>query len=422
MHRTLKNLEAVNPRRYLQSAFWLTVSKAAAMAVSLVATFYIARTLGPQNFGELSYAQSLLALFTIFSAAIGALYRDLVKRPSEENILLGTAGSIYMVVSLISIIAIIAFTLGTPHDPLTTAVIAILCLTQFFSPFSIIQNVFYAKTETKWLAVSNFSLHVFISMLKIIAMVSGQGVLVLAAIMVLEQAIMAAVFIGLYTGIHHGSLLKWRFNRQYAKELLIDSLPMVFIASSGIISARIDQVFIKYYLDMATVGLYGVTVQLSEIWQFLPGLVLTAIFPAIINSRLNSRTYRYRLLFLSGGFALYGITISTLLTLFAEPIVTTIYGEAFKGSADLLKVYSWSMVGMILGFVANHFLLTENLRRAQFVSAIIPALMNVLLNFVLIPKMGAVGAAYATLISYSVMPLLPFIFKSVRIKFTTRPV
>lgn len=390
------------------------------MVVSLVATFYIARTLGPQNFGELSYAQSILAVFTVLSAAVGALYRDLVKYPDQERRLLGTAWSIYMGISLFSIIAIISYTLFTPHNQLTMAVISILCVAQFFSPFSVIQNVFYAKTETKWLAIFNFFQHSFISLLKIVAMMSGQGVLILAAIMVFEQILMAITLISLYVWLHKASIFRWYFDGQYAKRLFIDSLPLILITSSGIISARIDQIFIKNYIDMATVGLYGVAVQLSEIWQFIPGLILTAIFPAIVNSRLHERVYRNRILFLSGGMIFYGTIISGMLTIFAEPIVVAIYGEAFRNSAVLLQVYAWSMIGMILGFVVNHFLLAENLRREQIVTAFIPAMMNIVLNYILIPKYGAIGAAYATLISYSLMPALPFLFNSVRAKLITR--
>lgn len=408
------SIRAVNPGRYLKSAFWLTSSRLLSMVVSLAATFYIARTLGPQNFGELSYAQSVLAILTVLSASIGALYRDIVRRPEEESRLLGTAWCIHFITSLISVLMTIMFALLLPHDRLTVLILGILCLTQFFSPFSIIQNIFYAKTETKWLSIVTLGLHIFISTLKILVMLSGQGVVVLAGVLVLEQALMAIGYVLLYHFLHHGSLFTWKFDPTYARQLLIDSLPIVFVAASGIIAARIDQLFIKHFLDMTSVGLYGVAIQLSEIWQFVPGILLTAVFPAIINARVHRKTYKRRLGLLIISLASYGIAIASLLTIFAPAVIELIYGPAYSGASEPLRIYIWSLVGMILGLLSTQFLLAENQRTVQMVSASGPLILNIILNIYLIPRMGMSGAAIATVVSYSLYPIFPLLFKRVR--------
>lgn len=408
------SLQAVDPWRYLRSAFWLTASKVASMAVSLAATFYIARTLGPQNFGELSYAQSIIGILAIVSALTAAVYRDLVKRPSDESLLLGTAWTIGFLGAFATTLAALTFAFVVPHDHLTILVIAILCLAQFFSPFSLITNVFYAKTETKTLAITNFLMHMSVSIAKVAVMWSGHGVLVLAAIMVIEQALMAVVYSYIYIYRHHGSLLKWHFELAYAKRLIIDSFPLAIITISGVISGRIDQVFIKHYLNTETVGLYGVAVQLSELWQFLPGLLMVAVFPTIVNAKNSPVTYRNRLLFFAGLLLAYGLTISSFLSFFAPIIVGVIYGAAFGGAVPLLQIYSWSIAGMVLGFLISQFLLTENMRRAQIICGLLPMLANVALNLILIPRFGATGAAYATVISYSLILVIPLAFTRVR--------
>lgn len=384
------------------------------MAISLLATFYVARELGPLNFGELSYAQSIIGILAIVSGLTAALYRDLVGRSRAEETLLGTAWTIGFLGAFVTTISALAFAFVLPHDRSTILVIAILCLAQFFSPFSIITNVFYAKTETKALALANFLTHTFVSAAKVAAMWSGQGVLVLAVVMVIEQGLMALVYTYIYTIGHGGSLLKWRFEFSYAKKLVVDSIPLAIIAVSSVISGRIDQVFIKHYLDIETVGLYGVAVQLSELWQFLPGLLMAAVFPAIVNAKNSPRTYRNRLLFFAGVLLLYGLTLSSLLTIFAPTIVGVIYGAAFGGAVPLLQIYSWSIAGMVLGFLISQFLLTENMRRAQIACGLLPMLANVALNLMLIPRFGAAGAAYATVISYSLIMVIPLAFARVR--------
>lgn len=414
MKNITKYLEAQNPLRYFKSAIWLTAARIGSMLISLAATFYIARSLGPKNFGEISYAQSIISILAILGAISQVLYRDVIKNPKDENRILGTAWALMLANAfLISALSLI-YVLIVPHDKLTAWVLAILCIGQFFTPFSVIRNVFLAKTETKWLSIITLIIHVFLSVLKILIIAAGEGVLALAAIMALEHVISAMALVVLYTYTHKGKITKWFADSRYAKKLISDSFPMIIVSIGAILAARIDQVFLKNMLDISTVGLYSVAVQLSEVWQYLPGVIITAIFPAVINAKTYKNIYKKRIIFMISSFALYGIAISLVISTFAPYIITKIYGEEFYLSASILRVYIWSLTPMILGFVVSHILIAENFKLEQVISSLIPAFLNIILNIILIPKFGAIGAAWATLISYSLMPILPLLSKRVR--------
>jgi len=384
------------------------------MAISLASTFYIARTLGPQNFGELSYAQSVIGILALFGALAGSLYRDIVKHPYREGVLLGTAWVVSLATSVVTAFLALSYAFLTPHSILTIWVIALLCLAQFISPFAIIQNVFYAKTETKVLALVNLSIHITISLAKILAMIEGNGVLILASILVLEQLLIAVTYSFMYVKLHRQSFTNWSFNASYAKTLIHDSIPLMIVAGSGAIAARIDQIFIKHSLDIASVGLYGMAVQLSELWQFLPGAILTAFFPAIIHARTNIESYRRRIFSLIGIFIVYGVGISAVMSFLAPTIISFIYGNAFFAGFNIFRIYIWSLTGMIVGFIVQYLLMAENLRRIQIYTAVIPAVINVILNILLIPRLGSSGAAIATVVSYTIAPFIPFCFPATR--------
>lgn len=399
---------ATNPTRYLKSAFWLTASKMVSMIVSLLATFYIARTLGPQNFGEISYVISIIGVLGFLGAIANGnvIYRDIVKYPERRDLLLGTSWIISSVASLFTITFVIGFIFIVPHDDLTRNVALILCLAQFFSPFNIIQNTFYARTDTKKISLAQLGIHVVVSLAKVFAMLSGNGVLILAMIMFFEQILIAIVLSSLYIYSYKHTPLRWRFDFDYAKQLIKDSLPFVIVASSAAISARIDQIFIKQMIDMSSVGLYQAAVQMTELWQFIPGLILAALYPAIVNAKNDHVNYKKRLYGLGSIFLIYGFFASFFTTILAPILVPLIYGATFTGSIIILQIYCWSIAGTVLGFLMTHLLVTENLYRAQIVTGVFPMLLNVILNLLWIPQYGVVGAAWATVISYSALPII----------------
>lgn len=209
--------------------------------------------------------------------------------------------------------------------------------------------------------------------------------------------------------------MSWQFDTIYARQLFRDSLPFVIIASSAAISARIDQVLLKHFMDTATVGLYQAAVQLSEVWQFIPGLLLATLYPALVNAKTASAdVYRARLYALGGALLIYS-SAAAVITIFLAPIIVpALYGEAFIASVPILQAYAWSIVGTVLSIFMVHLLVTENLRRVQIITGVVPMIINVALNLWWIPIYGAVGAAWATVVSYSIAPIIPLLYARVR--------
>jgi O-antigen/teichoic acid export membrane protein len=389
------------------------------MAISLVATFYVARTLGPQNFGELSYAVSVITLVSFFAAIASStvICRDLVRRPDRTSEIIGTGWIISLFGTLATILLVVIFVVLVPHDRLTTLVISILLVAQIFPTLQIGNNVLVARAETKHLSLMFLFIHLCVSVAKIAAMLLDQGVLFLASIMLAEQVLAATISLALYRIHVHRSILTWRFDSSYAQQLTLDSFPFLLITMSAAIAGRIDQVFLKHYFDVTTVGLYNVAVQLTEVWQVLPLTLLATLYPALVNAHTTERVYRARLAAFAGALFVYGFMAAGLTALLAPLIVPLIYGPAYLSSIPLLQVYSFSVIGTIMGLFITNILITENFRRVQALVGIVPMITNVALNILFIPQYGAIGAAWATVISYSLAPLVPFLFFSFRSRF-----
>lgn len=416
---TISNLlGASNPARYFKGTFWIIFTRVISMGISLITAFYIARTLGPQNFGELSYALSIISLLAFLSTFANSIVvcRNLVRNPEQQNTILGSGWVLSSFGTIASLILVIILILIFPHNHVTILVIAILSAAQLLTPFQITQNVFFARADTKNLSLGQLFIHICISSAKVLAMINGQGVVVLAGIIFIEQLLSATVFVYLYKKLTKDSLLNWAWDKSYAKKLALDGLPFVIVAMSVTASARIDQVFIKHYIDTATVGLYSVAVQFTEIWQVFPQMFIAALYPALVNAHTSNQFYKKRAYYLALLVIGYSGAASFATFILAPYVIPIIYGQAFLESIGLLQIYIWSLFGTVMGFLVTNLLITENLRKIQIAVGVVPMIINVILNILWIPIYGAEGAAWATVISYSITPLIPFFFTSVRQK------
>jgi O-antigen/teichoic acid export membrane protein len=176
-----------------------------------------------------------------------------------------------------------------------------------------------------------------------------------------------------------------------------DSWPLMFASMAVMVYMRTDQVMIKEMLDSVAVGNYAAAIYFSEVWYFVPVAVSASLFPAIINGKeMSKELYYERLQSLYDFMVWFAIIIAVLTTLLADQLITTILGNRFKLAAPVLKIHIWAGVFVFLGVSSGKWFLTENLTRLLFYRTLSGAIVNVLLNFLLIPRYGILGAAYAT--------------------------
>ncbi|MCX6797687.1 MAG: flippase, partial [Candidatus Falkowbacteria bacterium] len=200
----------------------------------------------------------------------------------------------------------------------------------------------------------------------------------------------------------------WSFNKNLAKEMLASSWLLMLSAAASYIYLKIDQVMIGAYLGVREVGLYAAGVKFVEVWYFIPAMICASLFPAIINARKanNLAMYRSRLRNLYWLLAIIAVLIALPLTFLAAWAINLLFGAAYLGAVEILQIYVWSGVGLFIGWGINQYFLSANRLRAIFCFNLFSMLLNIGLNLIFIPRFGLNGAAWATLISYSVGPLV----------------
>ncbi|MEQ8422598.1 MAG: flippase [Arenibacter algicola] len=406
--------------KYFANTSWLFGGRILQMVASLLIGVWVTRYLGPENLGTLSYAQSFIALFLAFSTLglNGILVRELVKNPEDKNVLLGTTFILQTIGSAILMLALLVITFLMENDSFTRKIIIILGSVTFLDSFAIIDMYFQSIVRSKFSVLIGIINLVFSSIFKIILILVEAPLIAFVYLIVLESILSTCGLIYFYLKCNE-SLRNWKFSRSKVKQLLMDSWPLVLSGIIVSIYMKIDQVMIKEMMNTASVGQYSAAVRLSEAWYFIPSVISTSLFPAIINAKkLNEELYYNRLQNLYDLMVVLSVSIALPMTFLSDWVVNLLYGNEFYLSGSVLSIHIWAGVFVFLGVSREGWVLGENLQRYTILYLGLGMIFNVILNIILIPYNGIYGAAMATLISQAVSVLFaPVLFKKTRISF-----
>jgi len=277
------------------------------------------------------------------------------------------------------------------------------------------QSTVQAKKNTRATLTATF----ISSILKIILILLNQGIIWFMVVGVFDVIWQSLGFIAAYK--RSGFKIKtWHFDRRLAKEIFSASWFLMLASASYYIYIRMDQVMVGMFLGEKAVGLYAAAVKFVEIWYFIPSIVCASLFPAIINAKKTDvLIYKKRLKALYLLMTGISVVIAILTTILAPWAIYLLFGPQYLEAIIILQIYVWSGVGLSIGWVVTQYFLSENRSRDIFLYNLLSMLANVVLNLILIPRIGLAGAAWATLISYSAGPVvvgLLFLFVSFKDK------
>lgn len=382
------------------------------MVVTLFVGVVVIRYLGPKQFGLLSYATSFVALFSVF-ATLGLdeiVIRNLVQAPKRKKNLLGTAFTLKCLGAFLLFIMVFLALQMTSNEKSTANLVLIIAAGMLFQSFNVID--FYFKSQVLSRFVTYAQLYsLFLSSIAKLSLVFIKASLVwFAWVVVLENAILAILLILMYQS-QSLKMYQWRFEKNLARQLLHDSWPLILSGLSVMVYMRIDQVMIKEMLDSEALGNYAAAVRLSEVWYFIPVAVCSSLFPAIINAKkISQELYYVRLQKLYDLMVWLGIAIALPVTFFVEDVIKLLLGEEYILAASVLKIHIWAGVFVFLGVASGKWFLAENLQQYSLYRALTGGIVNVILNLLVIPRLGIIGAAWSTVISYFSAAYLSMVF------------
>jgi O-antigen/teichoic acid export membrane protein len=389
-------------QRYFKNTSWMMGEQALRMIAGLFVGIWVARYLGPEQFGLFSYVLAFTALFSGISklGLDGILVHEIVIQPNKRDVLLGTAFWLKVFGALL-VIVLIALTLPfTSNDGVTSIYIFIIAAGMLFQAFEVIEFYFQSQVLAKLVSTCKVIQLVISSFLKIILVLTESKLIWFFLVALFDTVTLAfSLFIAYKTQKNHTSFYRF-FDISNAKYLLKYSWPLILSSIIFMIHMRIDQIIIKEMLGEYEVGIYSAAIRLSEVWFFIPVMITSSLFPSIIKAKKYSGTlYVERLQWLYTFMVWLAICIALPITFLSNWLVTILYGAAYSAAGKVLMIHIWSGVFVFLSSAFGKYLIIENITMVNFYRVFYGAIINILLNLIFIPRFGIVGSAYATLIS-----------------------
>ena len=405
-------------KKILGNSLWQISEKILTMLLSIVISGVIARYLGVEQYGLVNYVISVVSLFTAFST-LGMekiTIQDIVSRKDKEEVILGTSFIIRLIGGIVLII-ISQITLYLLNGAVLIYQILgiIMGFCMVFKAFEVIEYYLQAHMNLKIVSVIRFTTAIIVAIAKVLVVLCDWGVIGFV-LTYLVDAVTAGMLFYIYYKINRYK--KWKFSKGYAKKLLARCW---YIAIAGLLSTmymRIDQVMLgKMLTDTTENGIYSAAVRIAEMWYFIPSAIVASFQPNI-NARKKANDeegYINLIQQLYDIVAIIGITFGISITCFGWLAIDILYGTAYLQASRVLMVMAWAGLFATLGTARSIWLINENLQKYTIIYTLTGAITNVVLNYLLIPSLGALGAAITTLISQIVADLLTLMaFKKTR--------
>jgi len=387
-----------------RTAGWLTAWKLAKMASALFVGIWIARHLGPEDYGVYAYVMALMVVMTPLASfgLASAVTKDITLEPGKIAEILGTTAVLRLfggaLVAAI-MVAIASFsTLNAENLPLMAGVVALGGIVGFGA---LLEYLFVAKQVVKPFVLLSISVIGLTALAKAAIMLAGGGIEPLIAASSAEFAAAGGAGVIAYW-IWGGRLRDWRVNLARARLYLRRGVPLIASGFTAAIYLKIDVIFLAEIRSAEEAGMYAVAARLSEIWFLLPPILMSAAFPRLLQLRRDAPgLYQRRLQLMFDGLAAAATGVAVVMTLAAGPVVALLFGPAFAPAAAILMVHVWSSLFSFPRALVSKWFVAEDLYTLALLNNAFGALLNVVLNLILIPPYGAMGAAVATLISYA---------------------
>lgn len=388
-------------KKIVKNISWAVTGKVVNVLYSLFIGVLIARYLGPEQFGLMSYIISYVTLFSII-AAFGMdniEVRELSKNHDVRDVILGSAFIFRIALSIVTIGIIFITLLIFESDRLTFTLVMVYSTYLIASSFNVIRNYFTSIVLNEYVVKTEITRTIIGAVIKIFLLISHSSLSLFIIANTFDFFFIAGGYIYSYRK-KVDSLRNWQLDLLTVKFLAKESFPLLLSGTAVIVYQRIDQVMIRNMIDNEALGQFSVAVRMVNIIIFIPSVIATTVSPLLVKElNKNYESYKKKRQQFVAIMVWSTIGMSLLISLSASIVINLLFGAKYNDAIKVLQIMSWKTVGIALSSASGQLIIIEGKQKLVVLRNLVGVIVCVLFNLLLIPKFGIIGSAWTTIIA-----------------------
>lgn len=400
-------------KRVFGNVVWIIACRVIKILLATLVSIMTARMLGPSNYGLINYAASVTAFISPF-VLLGfnsILVQEILDSNSaeDEGSIVGTAILSSFVCSFFGVGCSVAVAYFIASDDSTAiGVTLVYSISLIFQAIELIQYWFQAKYRSKTVAWVSVIAYIIVSIYKICLLAFRVSIYWFAFSNAFDYFIIAGILICIYMKEGNSRL---RFSRNTFMHLIKVGGYYAISSFMIIVFTHVDKLMIKSILGNVQNGFYSVAVACSGMFTFVFAAIIEAMRPYVLDGKKQSITvFEERLKSLYSILVYLGVICSIVVCISAELIISIVYGNEYLSSAIVLQILIWHTILSCIGGAKDIWILAEQKQKYLLLLNTLGVVLNIIINMILIPKIGIVGAAVATLVTQFFSNILLCIF------------
>lgn len=386
--------------KILKNASWIIVCRVVQSFLTLLITMLTARYLGPSNYGLINYAASVVAFVVpIMQLGLGnVLVQEMVNAPDEEGEINGTALVMSFCSALLCIVGVIVFaSFANAGEKNTLIVCALYSVLLIFQSFELIKYWYQAHYLSKYSAITSLIAYGLVSAYKMFLLITGKSVFWFAVSNALDYLIISVGLLFIY---HKLGGKKLTFSWICARRLFSKSKYYIISDMMVAVFSHTDRIMLKLMMDDAATGYYSAAAGCAGMANFVYIAIMDSARPAIFEAlKVSKEKFEKRLAQLYSVIIYLSLFQSIVVVLFSSLIIHILYGNGYNDAVPALRIAIWYTTFSFIGTIRNIWILAEGQQRWLWIINLSGALANVVFNYLTIPFMGIMGAAWASLLT-----------------------